>query len=69
VSPALYKFPPALDSAQQFLERFDARHESVETEPGLYRNTEITGDDFHAFILTALLPNTGFNVHMAKMKR
>lgn len=69
VSPVVYKLPPTLDSAQQFLERFDARHESVSTEPGLYRNTEITGDDFHAFILTALLPNTGFTIHMAKMKQ
>ena len=35
----------------------------------MYRNTEILGEDFDAFLLTSLLPNTGFNIHLAKMKR
>jgi hypothetical protein len=34
---------------------------------GLYRHTEITGDGFKAFELTALLPKTGFDLHLAKM--
>jgi hypothetical protein len=54
-------------SAQQFLEDFEGRREIVETEPGLYRHTEITGDDFKAFELTSLLPKTGFDLHVAKM--
>jgi hypothetical protein len=29
----------------------------------------MSGDDFEAFLLTSLLPNTGFDVHIAKMKR
>ena len=62
-------FAPTAEQAQRFLDHLNARHESVETEPGLYRNTEITGEDFEAFIMTALLPNTGFDVHIAKMKR
>jgi len=62
-------FPPTQATAQNFLDRLDARHQTVETEPGLYRNTEISGDDFNAFVLTALLPHTGFDVHLAKMKR
>lgn len=62
-------FPATRGAAQNFLDRLDARRETVETEPGLYRNTEITGDDFNAFVLTTLLPHTGFNVHIAKMKR
>jgi hypothetical protein len=54
-------------AAQAFLERLDGRHESVESEPGLYRHTEITGDGFKVFELTSLLPKTGFEVHVAKM--
>jgi len=54
-------------SAQQFLDDLEGRRETVETEPGLYRHTEITGDGFRAFELTSLLPKTGFDLHMAKM--
>ncbi len=61
--------PPTPQAAQAFLDRLGATHESVETEPGLYRQTEISGDDYTAFVLTSLLPGTGFNVHLAKMKR
>jgi len=54
-------------SAQAFLDDMEGRHESVESEPGLYRHTEITGDGFKVFELTALLPKTGFDLHVAKM--
>jgi len=54
-------------AAQQFLEDFEGHRETVETEPGLYRHTEITGDSFKAFELTSLLPKTGFDLHVAKM--
>jgi hypothetical protein len=54
-------------SAQEFLDTMEGRRETVESEPGLYRHTEITGDGFKAFELTALLPKTGFDLHVAKM--
>lgn len=54
-------------AAQKFLDDMDSRKETVETEPGLYRHTEITGDGFKAFELTSLLPKTGFDLHVAKM--
>jgi hypothetical protein len=54
-------------AAQQFLEDLEGRRETVETEPGLYRHTEISGDGFRAFELTSLLPKTGFDLHVAKM--
>jgi hypothetical protein len=54
-------------SAQAFLENMQGRREVSETEPGLYRHTEISGDGFKAFELTSLLPKTGFDVHIAKM--
>src|ERR1700693_3333125 len=53
--------------AQKFLNELQGRHETAETEPGIYRQTEITGDGFQVFELTALLPKTGFSVHVAKM--
>ena len=58
---------PDLKAAQAFLQDFEARHESVESEPGVYRHTELQGEGFTAFELTTLLPGTDFNIHIAKM--
>jgi hypothetical protein len=57
----------SVKDAQRFLDNVQGRHETADTEPGIYRQTEITGDGFKVFELTALLPKTGFAVHMAKM--
>jgi hypothetical protein len=54
-------------AAQAFLENLHGRHETVDSEPGIYRHTEVSGDGFKAFELTSLLPKTGFAVHVAKM--
>jgi hypothetical protein len=54
-------------AAEAFLTHMEGRRETVESEPGLYRHTEITGDGFKAFELTSLLPKTGFDLHVAKM--
>ena len=54
-------------SAQTFLDDMEGRHQTVDSEPGLYRHTEISGDGFKAFELTTLLPKTGFDLHVAKM--
>ena len=56
-----------IGQAQDFLNHIDGRHETVDSEPGLYRHTEIAGDGFRAFELTSLLPKTGFDLHVAKM--
>ena len=53
--------------AQKFLDDLEGRHETAETEPGIYRETEISGDGFKVFELKSLLPKTGFAVHVAKM--
>ena len=53
--------------AAAFLDNLQGRRETVESEPGLYRHTEITGDGYKAFELTSLLPKTGFDLHLAKM--
>jgi hypothetical protein len=53
--------------AQAFLADMEGRHETIENEPGVYRHTEASGDGFKAFLLTSLLPKTGFDLHVAKM--
>jgi hypothetical protein len=53
-------------AAQAFLNDMSGRREVSEIEPGVFRHTEITGDGFKVFELTALLPKTGFDVHVAK---
>jgi hypothetical protein len=54
-------------AAQAFLDDMEGRHQTVESEPGLYRHTEITGDGFKAFELTSLLSKSVFDLHVAKM--
>ena len=54
-------------AAQAFLAEMHGRHETVDSEPGLYRHTEVSGDGFRAFELTSLLPKTGYALHVAKM--
>lgn len=56
-----------LAQAESFLADMDGRRETIESEPGVFRHTEVTGDGFKAFALTSLLPKTGFDVHVAKM--
>jgi hypothetical protein len=56
-----------LKSAQEFLDHLQGKREVVESEPGLYRHTEVSGDGFKVFELASLLPGTGFDVHLAKM--
>ena len=56
-----------LAQAESFLTDMQGRRETIESEPGVFRHTEIKGDGFKAFELTSLLPKTGFDVHVAKM--
>jgi hypothetical protein len=53
--------------AESFLANMRGRRETIESEPGVFRHTEINGEGFKAFELTSLLPKTGFDVHVAKM--
>jgi hypothetical protein len=56
-----------MKEAQLFLDNWQARHETVDSEPGLYRQRELVGDRFRAFELTSLLPKANFDVHLSKM--
>jgi len=57
----------SMKDAQLFLDEWEARHETVDSEPGLYRQRELVGDNFRAFELTSLLPKQSFDVHLSKM--
>ncbi|MBZ5504917.1 MAG: hypothetical protein LAO78_05450 [Acidobacteriia bacterium] len=56
-----------IKEAGAFLENWQARHEVVDSEPGLYRQRELIGDKFRAFQLTSLLAKEAFDVHLSKM--
>jgi hypothetical protein len=58
----------SIKEAQSFLENWQARHEVVDSEPGLYRQREFVGDKFRAFQLTSLLEKEAFDVHLSKMR-
>ncbi len=53
--------------AEAFLDRMSGNREVIETDPGVFRRAEITGDNYKVFTLTELMPKTEFNVHTAKM--
>ena len=54
-------------SAQLFLDQVHGNREVTETEPGLFRRTEISGDGYKVFTLTSLLGKSDYTVHLAKM--
>jgi ARG/rhodanese/phosphatase superfamily protein len=57
----------SMKDAYHFLNDWEARHESADSEPGLYRQRELVGDRFRAFELTSLLAGANFDVHLSKM--
>ena len=57
----------SIKEAEKFLQNWQARHEVVDSEPGLYRQRELIGDKFKAFQLTSLLAKEAFDVHLSKM--
>jgi hypothetical protein len=57
----------SMKEAQEFLENWQARHEVVDSEPGLYRQRELVGYKFRAFQLTSLLAKAAFDLHLSKM--
>jgi hypothetical protein len=57
----------SVDAASNFIAQLSGTREVVETEPGVYRRSEATGDGFKVFNIVSLLPKTNFAVHLAKM--
>jgi len=54
-------------SAQLFLDQVQGNREVTETDPGLFRRTEISGDGYRVFTLTSLVSKPEYTVHIAKM--
>jgi ARG and Rhodanese-Phosphatase-superfamily-associated Protein domain len=54
-------------AAQDFVDQLSGNYEVSETEPGVFRRTEITGDGYKVFALRSLMPKEDYTVHMAKM--
>jgi ARG/rhodanese/phosphatase superfamily protein len=54
-------------AAQAFVDRLTGNHEVVETEPGIFRRAEVTGEGYKVFTLTNLMAKSDFEVHVAKM--
>ncbi len=67
VTGGAYKSTTGQVSAQQFIDSLSGNREVTETDPGVFRRSEITGEGYKVFTLTSLLPKTDFTVHLAKM--
>lgn len=59
--------PVSVADAQHFLERTDGNRQMIESEPGVYRQSETIAADFKLFTLASLLPGTGFDLHISKI--
>jgi hypothetical protein len=53
--------------AQIFIDRLQGTREVSETEPGIFRRTETTGEGYKVFTLSSLIPTEEYTVHLAKM--
>jgi hypothetical protein len=58
---------PTMADAQGFLELATNGHETSEGETGIYQYSEIRAGGVDSFVLQALLPDTGFDVHISKI--
>jgi ARG/rhodanese/phosphatase superfamily protein len=59
---------PTVEDAQRFLDAPLGGRETSEGDVGVYRYTELHGARTETFVLEALLPGTGYEVHTSKMK-
>jgi hypothetical protein len=59
--------PLSVAAAQKFLDDTQGTRETIESEPGVYRQAETDASDFKLFTLSSLLPGTGFDLHISKI--
>jgi hypothetical protein len=59
---------PTVADAQRFLEASSDGSESSEGDVGVYRYTELNSGDRETFTLESLLPGTGYEVHISRLK-
>ena len=59
---------PTVADAQRFLDSPSQGTEDTEGEVGIYRYREVKSDGTDMFVLESLLPGTGYEVHVSKLK-
>jgi hypothetical protein len=59
---------PSVADAQHFLDAPSEGTETSEGEVGVYRYRELKSGSTETFVLESLLPGTGYDVHISKMK-
>ncbi len=59
---------PSVADAQHFLDEPSSGTENSESEVGIYRYRELKSGGAETFVLESLLPGTGYDVHISKMK-
>lgn len=59
---------PTTDDAERFLAIANSGRVHSEGETDIYRYSTIRSDDVESFVLRALLPDTGFDVHVSKIR-
>jgi hypothetical protein len=59
----------SLHDAELYMNNLSGGREVVETEPGVFRRSDVTGEGFRLFELTSLLPRENFVVHITKMRQ
>ena len=59
----------SLHDAELYMNNLSGGREIVETEPGVFRRSDVTGEGFRLFELTSLLPKESFVVHITKMRQ
>ena len=59
---------PSVADAQHFLDIPSVGTENTEGEVGIYRYRELKSGSTETFVLESLLPGTGYDVHVSKMK-
>jgi hypothetical protein len=68
LSPGVAHAVPSVTEAQHFLDAPSGGTESSEGEVGIYRYRELNSGGTETFALESLLPGTGYDVHISKMK-
>ena len=59
---------PSVAEAQHFLDAPSGGTETSEGDVGIYRYRELNSGNTETFVLESLLPGTGYDVHISKMK-
>jgi hypothetical protein len=68
LAPGKERKTATIADAQQFLDGAAHGRETSEGEVGVYRYREVKADGTDSFALESLLPGTGYDVHVSKLK-